>query len=197
MKGLSAMCIYCGTNKYRKIYEGHNGPIPKDTNGRTYDIHHIDGNRKNNHPDNLIAVSVQEHYDIHYSQGDYGACYKIAIHNMKLAPDELSTLSRNAQKKLVDAGTHIFLGGEVSRAINTKRVENGSHNFLGGELQRERARNGTHPFLGGNVQREMNKRTLEAGTHPSQRQWKCEYCGKEGKGASNYTKNHGDKCKRK
>ena len=191
------MCIYCGTNKYRKIYEGHNGPIPKDTNGRTYDIHHIDGNRKNNHPDNLIAVSVQEHYDIHYSQGDYGACYKIAIHNMKLSPDELSALSRNAQKKLVDAGTHIFLGGEVSRAINTKRVENGSHNFLGGELQRERARNGTHPFLGGDVQREMNKRTLEAGTHPSQRQWKCEHCGKEGKGASNYTKNHGDKCKRK
>lgn len=197
MKGLSAMCIYCGTNKYRKIYEGHTGPIPKDINGRTYDIHHIDGNRKNNHPDNLIAVSVQEHYDIHYSQGDYGACYKIAIHNMKLSPDELSTLSKNAQRKLVDAGTHIFLGGEVSRAINTKRVENGSHNFLGGELQRERARNGTHPFLGGDVQREMNKRTLEAGTHPSQRQWKCEHCGKEGKGASNYTKNHGDKCKRK
>ena len=195
MKGLSAMCIYCGTTKYRKIYEAHKGPIPKDSEGRTYDVHHLDGNRKNNHPSNLVALSVQEHYNIHYAQGDYGACYKIAIHNMQLSPDELSMLSRNTQKKLVDAGTHHFLGGEVSRAINEERVNNGTHNFLGGKLQRERAKNGTHPFLGGNIQREMNRRTLESGTHPSQRKWKCEHCGKEGKGASNYTKNHGDKCK--
>ena len=64
------MCIYCGTNKYRKIYESHNGPIPKEDNGRSYEIHHIDGNHFNNDPSNLKAVSIQEHYDIHYSQGD-------------------------------------------------------------------------------------------------------------------------------
>jgi len=42
------MCIYCGTTKYRKIYEQHNGPIPKGM-----DIHHIDGNHANNDPNNL------------------------------------------------------------------------------------------------------------------------------------------------
>jgi hypothetical protein len=40
------MCIYCTTNNYRKIYENHNGIIPKDSDGRTYEIHHIDGNHK-------------------------------------------------------------------------------------------------------------------------------------------------------
>ena len=64
---------------YRKIYKRHYGPIPKDNQGRTYDIHHKDGNRSNNSIDNLVALSIQEHYDIHYSQGEYGACYAISV----------------------------------------------------------------------------------------------------------------------
>lgn len=55
-------------------------------------------------------------------------------------------------------------------------------------------KSGLHNFIGGNIQREMNKRTLAAGTHPSQKQWKCTYCNKEGKGASNHTQ-HIRKCK--
>ena len=31
---------------YRKIYEAHYGPIPKDSDGKTYEIHHLDGIRK-------------------------------------------------------------------------------------------------------------------------------------------------------
>jgi len=34
------MSIYRKTN-YRKIYEDHNGPIPVDEDGRTYEIHHL------------------------------------------------------------------------------------------------------------------------------------------------------------
>ena len=52
---------------YRKIYEDHYGPIPKEENGRSYEIHHLDGNSNNNDPKNLIAVTLQEHYNIHYS----------------------------------------------------------------------------------------------------------------------------------
>lgn len=33
---------------YRRLYEQAHGPIPKDKQGRSYEIHHIDGNRKNN-----------------------------------------------------------------------------------------------------------------------------------------------------
>ncbi len=53
---------------YRKIWEEAHGPIPKDENGVTYDIHHIDGNRKNNNISNLIALSIEDHYKIHLQQ---------------------------------------------------------------------------------------------------------------------------------
>ena len=53
---------------YRKLWEDIHGKIPKDENGRTYDIHHIDGNRKNNSIDNLICLSIEDHYKIHLKQ---------------------------------------------------------------------------------------------------------------------------------
>jgi len=62
---------------YRKIWEIHYGKIPKDESGKSYEIHHIDGNRQNNSIDNLICLSIQEHYDVHYKQKDWKACYKI------------------------------------------------------------------------------------------------------------------------
>lgn len=82
---------------YRKIYEDHYGEIPKDKNGRTFEIHHIDGNRNNNTKENLIAVSIEEHYDIHYKQGDYGACVMIAK-RMSLHPDHISNIQRGKKR---------------------------------------------------------------------------------------------------
>lgn len=82
---------------YRKIYETHFGPIPKDEYGRTYEIHHIDGNRNNNDPSNIIALSIKEHYDIHYSQGDYGACVMIAK-RMNLSPDHVSKIQKGIKR---------------------------------------------------------------------------------------------------
>jgi hypothetical protein len=63
---------------YRKIYESKFGKIPKDKNGRSYEIHHIDGNHNNNSLDNLICVSIEEHYKIHLEQGDFNAANLIA-----------------------------------------------------------------------------------------------------------------------
>jgi hypothetical protein len=88
------MCIYCTTNNYRKIYEHHYGPIPRDELGRTYEIHHIDGDHHNNHPSNLKCVSVQEHYDIHHAQGDWAACACIAK-RLKLSKEQISELIRS------------------------------------------------------------------------------------------------------
>ena len=53
---------------YRKIWEEFHGKIPKDDQGRTFDIHHIDGNRKNNSIDNLICLSIEDHYKVHLKQ---------------------------------------------------------------------------------------------------------------------------------
>jgi len=92
---------------YRKIYEKQYGQIPRDESGRTYEIHHIDGNHNNNDISNLKCVSIQEHYDIHYSQGDYGACSAIAM-RMNVPPELKSELSRLAQIKRIIEGTHHF-----------------------------------------------------------------------------------------
>lgn len=51
---------------YRKIWEQFNNKqIP---NG--YHIHHLDGNKENNDPSNLVCLSPEEHWDIHHKQGD-------------------------------------------------------------------------------------------------------------------------------
>ena len=102
------MCKYCGTNKYRKIYEHHYGKIPKDENERTYEIHHIDGNHDNNDFKNLKAVTIQEHYDIHYRQKDFGACLLIS-RAMKISPEEKSELARlNAMKRISENNHNLF-----------------------------------------------------------------------------------------
>jgi hypothetical protein len=143
LRGAISMCTYCATTNYRKIYENHIGPIPRESNGRTYEIHHIDGNHSNNDPTNLTAVTIQEHYNIHYTQGDWAACRWIKIQRMEHNSEELFELNRAQNLKRVADGTHNFLGSDTNR----KRIENGTHHLLGGELQRKRVTDGTHHFL--------------------------------------------------
>lgn len=78
---------------YRKIFKETFGDIPKDKNGRSYEIHHKDGNRNNNNIDNLMCVSIEDHYNIHYKQKDYKACLIIAS-RMKISPHDLSFLAK-------------------------------------------------------------------------------------------------------
>jgi hypothetical protein len=92
------MCIYCGTNKYRKIYEEHYGSIPKEENGRSYEIHHIDNDHNNNDPLNLKCVTLQEHYDIHHNQGDYDACRLMKLQRMNYTVEEIKELNSKAKK---------------------------------------------------------------------------------------------------
>jgi hypothetical protein len=103
--------VYVKINTYmphRTIYKSYRGSIPKDEFGRTYDIHHLDGNHLNNLPENLQAVSIQEHFNIHQKQEDWGACYMLAS-KMKISPEEISRLASLAQQKRVTEGTHHWL----------------------------------------------------------------------------------------
>ena len=184
---------------YHKIYKEHFGSIPKDDDGRSYEIHHIDGDRTNNDPSNLKAVTIHEHYDIHYAQGDYGACYKIAK-RMKILPEEISALGRNIANARVCNGTHPWLDRQKQSARAKQRIFNGTHHFLNSEFQREMSRRafvdkkhpwydrekqkqkaikrteeGNNPFSGAKINRMM----LENGRHPSQNRVECERCGKE------------------
>jgi len=165
---------------YRKLYEQYYGPIPRDTNGRTYEIHHIDGNHKNNEPKNLIAVSIQEHYNIHYSQGDWGACQAMTV-RMNQTPEEISKIcselaKKNTQKR-IEERTHNFQTRLDGTNLQTDRVAAGIHPWLGPELNNKRIENGTHNLLGKN----LTKVT-------------CPHCGLVGKG-SNMKRYHFDNCK--
>ena len=82
---------------YRKIWEKTYGSIPKDINGRSYEIHHIDGNHKNNSIENLKCLTIKEHYDEHYKNGDYGACVMIAK-RMGLPHDYISNIQKGVKR---------------------------------------------------------------------------------------------------
>lgn len=114
---------------YRKIYEKNFGKIPKDEEGRSYEVHHKDGNHENNDPSNLIAVSIHEHYEIHKSMGDLGSCWAISL-RMKLSPEEKSKISKKTNLERVMNGTHNFLDGENSRKYQQSKIDDGTHHFL-------------------------------------------------------------------
>lgn len=193
------MCIYCGTKHYRKIYENHHGSIPRDEDGRSYDIHHIDGDHSNNDPSNLMSVSIQQHYDIHYAQEDWIACHRLGT-KMKLSPELLSLLSRLNAKHQIQIGTHPFMRRKDGTSIQTDKITAGTHHFLSGEIQRKEAlrlvANGTHRFLDKDAAKERALNQLKSGKHPSQTKKKCKHCGVISS-LSNHGRWHGDNCKHK
>lgn len=81
---------------YRKIWIKANGLIPKDEQGRSYEIHHLDGNRRNNSLENLTCLSIEDHYRLHLEQGDKAAAYRIG-QRMKLDPEYLRQLNREKE----------------------------------------------------------------------------------------------------
>jgi len=211
------MCIYCNTKNYHKIYKNHHGPIPKEPNGRSYEIHHIDGNHSNNDPDNLVALTLQEHYNIHESQGDIGACFLMAKQRKMLLPEELSALSKKVQKKRVEEGSHNFLDKRVARDRVMKRIQDKTHPFItredGTSLAQDRVTDGTHNFLGGSISRAINKKRIKDkshnllgsgmveyqkrnGTHPTQRKVSCLDCKNEIVVANFLRHIHGKNCKK-
>jgi hypothetical protein len=182
---------------YRKIYEQHYGKIPVDVFGRSYQVHHIDGNHDNNDPSNLKAITIDEHYNIHYKQEDYGACY-LLIKQIKLSSTEISELATKVNKQRVDNGTHNFLGGKIQKEANAKRVENGTHQFLtrenGTNVNTDRLSTGEHHFLDSHRQKELGQRAFIKGTHQSQNKKMCGHCNKV-ISLSNHTRWHGNNCK--
>lgn len=147
------MCIYCNTTNYRKIYENHYGSIPKEEDGRTYEIHHIDGNHSNNDPSNLVAITIQEHYNIHYAQHDYYACYLIANQRMNKTPQEISDLAKANVKKQLESGKH-----------PGKKRADGSCNAV------NQLKNGTHPWQRRKDGTSIASDLVKAGKHPWQTQ---------------------------
>lgn len=54
-------------------------------------VHHLDGNPLNNTMENLIALTAEEHYNIHFKQGDYAACILLS-ESAKISRKDLADL---------------------------------------------------------------------------------------------------------
>ena len=120
---------------YRQIWEEYNNKtIPKD-----YEIHHVDGNRKNNDPNNLICVSIEEHLRIHFEQKDWAAAQAILLRmntdnfeNIKL----LKIAASKSQKNKWKNGVHNWQINEDKRKKNAnialqKRIQETGNAFIG------------------------------------------------------------------
>lgn len=188
------MCIYCGTNNYRKIYQNHYGPIPKDVDGRTYEIHHIDGNHSNNEPSNLMSITVKEHYDIHYAQKDYGACLLIS-RAMAITPEEKSKLAEMYAQQRVKNGSHHFSKRSDGSSLADDLIKLGKHPAQTKWICSACGTNG-HSKTNYTRWHKDGKCLLPIiKTDPSQYEWKCGHCSTTGKGKGNYSRWHKDaKC---
>jgi len=153
--------------------------------GRSYEIHHINGDKTDNRPENLAALTIQEHYNIHYAQSDWMACYRIA-QRMEKSPQELSELASIAARERVAKGTHHLLGGKIQR----RQVANGTHLFVRDNPSPKCVVAGTHNFLGGVHQHIL----LANGQHNTQEKHICPNCQKEGYGPVMF-RYHFDNCK--
>lgn len=125
------------TKNYRKIYEKHFGPIPKDDQGRSYHIHHRDGNHNNNNPENLQAVSLEEHYKVHLEAGDWWAALRLA-QRLRMTQEEISTLAKKRNTQAVEAGTHPFLNKNNASKGGKRGIEHVKRNGWSKEAIRKR-----------------------------------------------------------
>jgi hypothetical protein len=100
---------------YRKVYEQHYGPIPKDENGRTYHIHHIDGDFTNNDPSNLEAKSASKHTKDHMQD-------LLANKDLKVKHQEWSRKGGIINVKSGHLKRISSLGGKAQGPKNTKQL---------------------------------------------------------------------------
>lgn len=125
---------------YKRIWIEHFGPIPKDGNGRSFEIHHINGIHSDNRIENLKCVSIEEHYQIHFDQGDMLAAAAIA-RRMMVAPDTQFELNRAAGKEAFRKKKGFHAIPEDQKRINSAKGgkahigmrwwTNGEDNYLG------------------------------------------------------------------
>jgi hypothetical protein len=186
---------------YRAIYEEYYGPIPLDIHGRTYEIHHRDGNRDNNDPSNLVALTMDEHFDIHYEQKDWAACLAISM-RMEKSTEEISKIQSSIGKKSalkrIEEGTHNFLGNSYRLGIKhteetkTKIKEKRSKQVISKEAYARAAASKLGQKRTKESKRLMSKVAVERNN--TSRRIVCPHCSKEGP-KPQMMQWHFDKCK--
>lgn len=205
-----------GNSIARNLYKKFYGFIPKDEDGKSYDIHHIDGDYNNNDIENLQAVSILEHYHIHLNRGELAAAHRIAG-RLSLSKEDMTKLAKERNMKLVSDGKHNWQGGTQQKELNKKRVADGTHNFLNGaavkkqyadgkppwgtpqavsDRTKKQVLEGKHPWTDSEKQKERQFKLISEGKHVSQIMIDCPHCNKNGSLMA-MKRWHFDNCKQK
>ena len=187
-----------------KIWKQHYGKIPKDSDGRSYEIHHVDGNIENNDINNLRCVSIEEHFNIHKRQNEYGAAFLIA-RRMKINPEDISEIARQFAIKQLNEGTHNFQQQNFNRSTMHNKNFVVAVNIKTNEIVRvsKSLFDSTDDLVGINKNRKMksihNNRFHNKGKKWKQqnkeKKQKCKYCEFEGRG-SHIKRYHNERCKK-
>ena len=113
---------------YRTIWIRAFGKIPKDEHGRSYEIHHINGNHKDDRLENLECIPAQLHFERHLELGDpFGAM--LIARRLGKSPKELSDIQRGAKrsletcKKISEAKKAQFAAGLTASFKGKKHTE--------------------------------------------------------------------------
>ena len=175
---------------YRKIWEEHNGPIPLDENGVSYQIHHIDGNPQNNDISNLQCLSVEEHYKLHLEQGDIAAAN--ALKHFWLHSKITGWKHKESTKK------------KISKALKGHKHSKETRELLSKKQIEDYASGKRVHWAWGKKRLDVVERNKKGPTDESRKKMSeaklnqpiliCPHCGKEGKGGQMH-RWHFDNCK--
>lgn len=182
---------------HRRAFKRHHGRNIKPG----YHIHHLDGDPTNNDISNLVEVTPQEHFDIHYNQQDWGAC-KMLASVADVDPEVLEVIQREqkgihhpdfdrsaAAKKIWASDNK---PGRIPVTDGTKiikfKTEDDANNFV---ERNEGWRRGlpdsskvglskSKRRITSNEAKQLATRRMEEGTHNMLQQIECPHCGKSG-----------------
>lgn len=148
-------------------------------------------------PDRAIAISDRQKELV--AQGTHNLCKEnnpnkdgaIGRRTAELGHNIFQT--NNPSTRRSEQGIHHWQNGNSPNfegKLNKKLVEEGTHNFLGPDLNNKRIEEGTHNFTGA----DSNLKRLAEGRHPSQQKKTCSHCGKIAS-VGMFTRWHGENCK--
>jgi hypothetical protein len=201
---------------YRDIWKKAYGAIPKDSDGISFEIHHVDGNRNNNNLTNLQCVSIEEHFNIHLNQGDFSAALRILTKIEKIKQNldlgitppslaqymiehKLGTWSDEAKAKALETKRRTARGFCHNREIQSKGGKIGGKKGQKASMESQKEKG--IGFYSSELQSTLGKKGgAIAGKMQKGREKPkviCPHCGKTGGGQALMNRWHFDNCKSK
>lgn len=188
---------------HRKVWEKFNGPIPLDEFGRSYHIHHIDGNPCNNELPNLLCLSPNDHFELHRTQGDFGAAFLLMNNHLSLSAEERSDIiskanserwknySENERKSIINKNRN---SNKTTWSSTVLRRETGLkvHQSYSDKTKEQKEQEAL--IKSSSIKSAWKSSSFDAQREHMSSKVVCPHCGKEGQKAA-MSRYHFDRCK--